>query len=171
MCTRDMTAENKTGLDLTQLLEALDERSRPILWHLWWHRHAQISELRGLIDAASDCELLSRLKEVINGKAKEIWGKPVVNFEESKTDPLTGEKVLFSWWLLDEENVPVTSKDKLLVDVFDEKDTVTIIAQLPAWKSPAGTKMGCKDNTLGVKVNHVGYKNGVLQISLAKGRK
>lgn len=171
MCARDMTRKNKSKWDLAQLFEALDERSRAILWHLWRYRHAQISELRRLINAASDCEVLTRLKEVINGKGQELWGKPVVNFEESKNDPLTGEKILFSWWLLDGENVPMTSRDKLLVDVFDEKDTLTIIAQLPGWDGPSPTKMECKNRALEVTVNHIKYKNGILQISLEKGRK
>ena len=56
----------KTRKELTRLLQVLDEKSRAILWHLWWHRHAGISELRELIDAASDFEVLYRLREVIN---------------------------------------------------------------------------------------------------------
>ena len=172
MCTRRLTAENTTTqLDLSELFEALDERSRAILWHLWGHRHAQISELRDIIDAASDCEVLSRLKEVINGRSQELWGRPVVSFEESKNDPLTGEKVLFSWWLLDWDYVPLTSGNKLFVDVFDEKDNITIVAQLPAWDSPAPTKTDNKNAAPEVRVKYVKYKNSILQIGLEKVRR
>jgi hypothetical protein len=166
-----MASTIKTEEDLAELFEILDERSRAMLWHLWWHRHARICELRSVINADSDFEVLSRLKEVINGKAWKLWGKPVVSFEESKTDSLTGEKVLFSWWLLDGEDVLVTGRDRLLVDVFEEKDSVTIIAQLPAWERTAHTGRGHQSDILEVKVNHVEYKNGFLQISMEKGRK
>ena len=59
-----VTVKTRKGID--QLLQVLDEKSRAMLWHLWWHRHAGISELRELIDAASDFEVLYRLREVIN---------------------------------------------------------------------------------------------------------
>jgi len=90
-----MTTKIQKGL--APLLQSLDEKSRAMLWHLWWHRHAGISELRELIDAASDFEVLYRLKEVINEQALRLRGKPVVRFEQARIDPLSGEKVLFSW--------------------------------------------------------------------------
>jgi hypothetical protein len=171
MGAAETNTRNNTGGELAQLFEALDERSRAILWHLWWHRHAHISELRDVIDVSSDCEVLSRLREVINGRAKELMGRVVVNFLESKTDPLTGEKVLFSWWLLDGEEAPMTGKDKLLCDVFDEEDKVTIVAQLPTSGSEICPGPGYGDVADGIRVNQVEYKNGVLQISLEKGRR
>lgn len=171
MCARDITPGSQSEWDLVQLFESLDEPSRAILWHLWWHRHAQISELRDIIDAASDCEVISRLKEGINGKAQELWGRPVVSFEESKNDPFTGEKVLFSWWFLDGDYVPLTRENKQFVDVFDEKDNVTIVAQLTAWDSPAPTKTDNKNAAPEVRVKYVKYKNGILQIGLEKVRR
>jgi hypothetical protein len=127
------------------------------LWHLWWHRHAEISELRDIIDAPGDFEVLHRLKEVINGKAQQLWGKPIVGFEQSRVDLVSGEKVLFSWWLLAEGNIPLSSGDKPLVDVFNEKDSVTVIAQLPT----------------SVDLNHpdIQFKNGILKVRLKKGAK
>jgi len=126
-----VATKSKIKVDLTQLLEVLDEKSRAILWHLWWYRHAEISQLRDLIDASSDFEVLHRLKGIVNGKAQELWEKPVVGFEECKVDSLTGEKVLFSWWFLEEENGLLANNSRPLVDVFEEKDSVVIIAQLP----------------------------------------
>ena len=139
--------------DLSQLLEVLDEKSRAILWHLWWHRHAEISELRDIIDAPGDFEVLHRLKEVINVKAQRLWGKPIVGFEQSKTDPVSGEKVLFSWWL-DEENIPLSDGDKPLVDVFNEKDSVTVIAQLPT--------------SVDLAQADIQFRNGILRVKLKK---
>lgn len=151
-----VATKSKIKGDLAQLLEVLDERSRAILWHLWWHQHAEISELRELIDAPSDFEVLHRLKEVINEKSQRLWGKPIVGFEQSKFDPISGEKVLFSWWFLDEDNVPISGGDKPLVDVFHEKDGITIIAQLPA--------------SVDVDQTDVRFKNGIfiLKIRLRK---
>jgi hypothetical protein len=144
----------KTRKELTQLLQVLDEKSRAILWHLWWHRHADISELRELIDAASDFEVLYRLKEVINEQALRLWGRPVVSFEQARIDSLSGEKVLFSWWFLDEENDPISAGNKPLVDLFNEKDSLSIIAQVPTSVDPAQ--------------HEVLYKNGILKVRLEK---
>lgn len=140
--------------ELARLFEVLDEKSRAILWHLWWHRHAEISELRELIDASGDFEVLRRLREVINEKAQQLWGKPIVGFKQSKIDPLSGEKVLFSWWFLDEENVPISGRDRPLVDVFNEKDGVTVIAQLPT--------------SVDLAQHELWYKNGILKVRLKK---
>ena len=141
-------------VDLEQLLVILDDESRAILWHLWWHRHADIYELRPLIDNRGDYEILHRLRGVINRKAQMLWGKPVVGFEQSKTDPVTGQKVLFSWWLLDGVDVHYQGGHKPLVDIFHEKDSVTVIAQLP------------------MSVNKtrpdVALKNGILKVELKK---
>ena len=144
----------KTRKELTQLLQVLDEKSRAMLWHLWWHRHAEISELRELIDAASDFEVLYRLKEVINEQALRLWGRPVVSFEQARIDSLSGEKVLFSWWFLDEENVPISDGNKPLVDIFNEKESISIIAQVPTSVDPTHHEF-C-------------YKNGILKVGLGK---
>ena len=148
------TVITKTKKGLAQLLQALDEKSRAILWHLWRHRHAEISELRELIDAASDFEVLYRLKEVINEQALRLWGRPAVSFEQAKVDSFSGEKVLFSWWFLDEENISVSDGSKPLVDLFDEKDSISIIAQVPTSVDPAHHEFW--------------FKNGILKVGLEK---
>jgi HSP20 family molecular chaperone IbpA len=144
----------KTRNELTRFLQVLDEKSRAMLWHLWWYRHADISELRELIDAVSDFEVLYRLKEVINEQAQRLWGRPVVGFEQAKIDSLSGEKVLFSWWFLDEENVPISDGNKPLVDIFNEKEGISIIAQVPSSVDPTHHEF-C-------------YKNGILKVGLVK---
>jgi len=143
-----------TQKGLAQLLQVLDEKSRAMLWHLWWHRHAEICELRELIDAASDFEVLYRLKEVINEQALRLWGRPVVSFEQVRIDSLSGEKIVFSWWFLDEENIYVSDGNKPLVDFFNEKENICIIAQVPTSVDPAHHEFG--------------YKNGILKVGLEK---
>ena len=76
-----VTMETQKGL--AQLIQTLDEKNRAMLWHLWWYRHADISDLRALIDAASDFEVLYRLKEVINERALRLRGRPVESMKFS----------------------------------------------------------------------------------------
>jgi HSP20 family molecular chaperone IbpA len=151
MSTSTVITRTKKGL--TQLLQVLDERSRALLWYLWWHRHAEISELRELINA-TDFEVLYRLEEVINEQAQRLWGRPIVSFEQSRIDSRNGEMVVFNWWFLDEENVPISAGNKPLVDIFNEKDGVSIIAQMPTSVDPTQRE--------------VSYKNGILKVRLAK---
>jgi hypothetical protein len=111
------------------LLNALDEKSRLIITYLLKKRHAKISDMAALIYASSDMEVLIRIKEVINPKAQAIVGEPILTFERSKSDLLTGEKFAFSWWIK-EELANDAHKDEL-VDVMDEKNLLRVIASLP----------------------------------------
>ncbi len=147
-------AGSQTKKGLEQLLWVLDEKSRAMLWHLWWHRHAEISELRRLINANNDFEVLCRLNGVINQQAKRLWGRPAVSFQQSGIDLLSGQKVLFSWWFLDGENVTVSEETKPLVDVFADKDGLSITAQVPTWVDPSHHELR--------------YRNGVLKLTLHK---
>jgi HSP20 family molecular chaperone IbpA len=144
--------KSRKGLD--QLLQVLDEKSRAMLWHLWWHRHAGISELRELIDAANDFDVLYRLREVINEQSLRLWGRTVVSFEQSKMDSCSGTTVLFNWWFQDEENFPVSDKNKPLMDIFYEKESISIMAQVPT--------------SIDYSQPEVLYKNGILKIQLGK---
>jgi len=101
-----------------------------------------------------DFEVLRRLKEVINRKSQDLWGKPLVCFEQAKIDPVTGEKVLFSWWYTGGEEIPLAGSGGPLVDVFNEKDNVTIIAQLPA--------------EINLTAPEIRVKNGILRIEFKK---
>jgi HSP20 family molecular chaperone IbpA len=148
------TVLTKTNKVLSQLLDVLDEKSRAILWYLWRNRHAEISELRELINATGDFEILYRLKEVINEQSQRLWGRSVVSFEQSRMDSRIGEMVLFSWWFLDEENIPSSTGNKPLVDVFNDKDNLSIIAQVPTSVDPTQRE--------------ISYKNGVLEVRFKK---
>ena len=110
-------------------MRAVDEKSRQIITHLLRERHAGIRKLADLICASSDMEVLIRIREVINPKAREVMGEPLITFERSKIDPLTGEKIVFSWWL--KEELMDSAYDDKLLDIFDEKNVLRVIASLP----------------------------------------
>lgn len=115
-------------LDL--LLSTLDEKSSSITLYLLKARHAGIRELNDLISSPSDMDVLMKIREIINPTAQKVIGKPLATFQRSKIDSLTGEKIMFSWWV-DEELVDSAQSD-VLVDVIDEKDLLRIVATLPS---------------------------------------
>jgi len=154
MSSPDIMERATLARDLVQFLQSLDKKSRAILLYLWWHRHAEISELRKVTDLSDDYEILYRLKELINRQYFCLYGRPLVSFEQLKVDPLTGQKVLFSWWYVEEEIDLVSSSQPVLLDLFNENDKVVIIAQLPAEIDPV--------------FPDIQIKNGILKISLKK---
>jgi len=123
-----LIVSQKTG-KMIPLIKAVDEKSRQIITHFLRKRHAGIRELADLIYASSDMEVLIRIREVINPKAREVIGEPIITFERSKIDPLTGEKIVFSWWLKEELMDGVY--DDGLLDIIDEKNVLRVIACLP----------------------------------------
>ena len=115
--------------NVNTLVKTVDEKSRQIITYLLRERHAGIRKLADLICASSDMEVLTRIREVINPKAQKIMGEPLVTFEKSKIDPLTGEKITFSWWL--KEELTEGLHYERLLDVFDEEDGLRVVACLP----------------------------------------
>ena len=149
----DVVEEHSTDKkEMARFLDGLDEKSRAIFWYLRWNRHADISALRQVGDTADDYDVLSHLKEVINRKALDIWGHTVASFEQSRFDQYTGEKVLFSWWYTGDEDSIAAAIDSPLADVFNEKDNVIIIAQLPAPVSLDGSEIKLKNGILRLKL-------------------
>ncbi|MGD0495594.1 MAG: Hsp20/alpha crystallin family protein [Candidatus Bathyarchaeia archaeon] len=127
-----------------QVMNALDEKSFQILVCLLKEKHAGIRKLADLIDATCDMEVLVRIREVINPKVQESTGKSLIIFEPCKLDPLTGEKITFSWWL-NEELVDHAPSCKSL-DLQEEKDTLTVIASIPLQEEDARVEV--KDDFL-----------------------
>jgi len=133
------------------LMEGLDDKSKEILWYLYQKRHADIEELSEAV-RMSHYKVLSRLKEVIKPESERIMGKPIVKFEKSRIDRVSGEKALFSWWI--NAGVPIIKDGN--IELFDEKDRIVMIADLP------GLKLS---NPIGISAN---YNNGVLEVVLKK---
>ncbi|MDD3564100.1 MAG: hypothetical protein PHN90_00340 [Methanothrix sp.] len=134
------------------MMEELDDKSKAILWYLYQKGHANIEELSEAV-CASHYEVLSRLKEVIIPKSNKIVGNPIVKFEASEIDPISGEKVLFSWWIMDDD-IPVMKNN---VELLNGRDRITVIADLPGARLP---------NQMDVSAR---YKNGILEIIINKG--
>ena len=131
------------SVNMDQVMNALDEKSVQILIYLLKERHAGIRKLADLINASSDMEVLVKIREVINPKVQETMGQPLIIFEPSKLDPLTGEKITFSWWL-NEELIDDIPNGKLF-DLHDEKDALRVIASIPLQED---VKVEVKDNFL-----------------------
>jgi len=106
-----------------------DPDSQDILWHLWEKRHARIDQLAELVDAPSHMHVLLNIRETINPIAEKIVGIPILSFESSKLDPETGEKILFSWWLMGQQEKCVRGEVPLL-DIFDEGPFVQVIMEV-----------------------------------------
>ena len=120
---------SKKSEKLHLLMASVDAKSQLMIEYFLRNRYVGIRKLADLIHADSDMEVLTRVREVINPKAQEILGFPLLNFERSKIDPVTGEKIAFSWWLVEELNGFV--EDDEILDVFNEKDRIRVVACLP----------------------------------------
>ncbi len=123
-----MIVSQKPG-KIISLMKAVDEKSRQIITYLLRERHAGIRKLADLIHASSDMEVLIRIREVINPKAQKVFGKLLIKFERSKIDPLTGEKVVFHWWLT--EDLIEHKDNESPLDIFEEKNGLRVITCLP----------------------------------------
>lgn len=172
--------EKQRKMDI--LMDGLDEESRWIVQYFIIRRHANIRELAHLIEASSDMEVLFLLKEIINPKAEKIFEEPLVNFERFKIDPLTCEKVSFSWWL-SENFVKGLGYNNVSFDVFDEGNYLTVIANLPSndWKDiDVRMKDGFLIMSTGGNIERLPlpipvegideetYNNGILEVKLKK---
>ncbi len=117
-----------------RVMQELDPQSREIVGYLWENRHATIDELAELIAASTHMDVLLTIKRVINPTAERITGSSLLAFERSKVDPLTGEKVLFSWWIIASARIAEANKAGALVDVFDEGERIDVVAELAGVK-------------------------------------
>ncbi|MBU3912592.1 MAG: hypothetical protein KKE50_00720 [Nanoarchaeota archaeon] len=185
LCTNlSILKEEKTS-KVNQLMRALDEKSKEIIMHVWKNRYAKISEISTLISSPNDACTLTKIREVINPIAKNILGKPILLFEESKIDPITSNKVLFSWWLSD--SIDLIKKDKEMLDVFNEENFLKIVTEMPNAKEKdimidindealmiyADTSDGRYHRKIPLfyaidNIAEKTYKNGILEVKLKK---
>ena len=178
LCKYLNMSENEKA-SLSNFVEVLDETSKEIVWYLLRNRHAGIRELADLINAKADQDVLTRVRDVINPASEEVFGRPMLRFEKSRIDHVTGEKILFSWWL---EGIPLPSPDGL-VDVFNEGDSLLVVMEMPGFEEK-DVKIEVKGGILVVSAGNCckktplfyaidgridsTYKNGVLEIRLKK---
>jgi HSP20 family molecular chaperone IbpA len=181
MAHKPPSSQPRSG-NTDQLINAVDEKSRQIITYFLREQHAGIRKLADLIHASSDMEVLIRIREIINPKARQIIRIPLITFERSKIDPFTGEKIAFSWWL-NEDLIDNTRNDRLL-DILDEKNALRIIVSLPLEEKDV--KVEVKENFLIISGKKYCQKvplfcsvegevgktinNGVLEVTLNKVR-
>ncbi|MFB3764035.1 MAG: hypothetical protein ACE14P_02165 [Methanotrichaceae archaeon] len=132
------------------LMDGWDDKSKAILWHLYQRRHANIVELSEAV-CASHYDVLSRLEDVIIPESRKILGEPIVKFEQSRMDIISGEKICFSWWIEDES--PVSNNN---VELFHERERILIVAGLPDMKLPDQIDVSAR------------FKNGILEVAIKK---
>ncbi len=123
-----MTLMEISDEEVGRIVEKLDPPSKKIVEYLRLQGHARIDELTELISAPTHMDVLLKIKRNINPTAERITGNPVLEFVNSKTDELTGERVTFSWWfcgyLMNKEK-----RKEPLLDIFDEKDSFIVIME------------------------------------------
>ena len=124
---RSLLEIDQGGID--KIIKELDPESQSILFFVWENKHATINELFSLYNAPNHMEVLHRIRNIINPVSQKVIGFPVLVFERSKIDESTGEKVLFSWWVIGGAKLKEKPEDTLL-DAFDEGDYLNIIIEL-----------------------------------------
>ncbi|MDY6907279.1 MAG: hypothetical protein SV910_03465 [Chloroflexota bacterium] len=88
--------------EIDEVAHLVDAQSARLLWYVWGQRHASLDELRRLLGNASHAEVLSKIINVINPKARHIMERPILVYERSAVDYYTGDHVFYSWWLNEE---------------------------------------------------------------------
>ena len=167
---------------LNKIVSELDADSKEILMCLYENRHARIDTIAKLIEAPTHMDILLKIREIINPTAEKIIGYPILSFESSKVDRETGEKVLFSWWLVGQSH---QEKEEPLLDIFDEDAELIVYLELlgikedKLWLSVVNNKLIIeadkdyhKEISLPVVVNSNSftkrYKNNILEVRLKK---
>ncbi|MFQ5887679.1 MAG: Hsp20/alpha crystallin family protein [Candidatus Hydrothermarchaeales archaeon] len=173
---------------LYKIADELDSGSRDILWYLWQKKHAKIDELAEVIAAPNHMDVLLRIRNIINPTAEKITGNSILAFEKSKVDYETGERILFSWWIIGERQLTRMQERETFIDIFDEDDHINVIMNLvdvqekDVFLKVEGNKLTVSDNTIENplyeeihlpaevdprEVNKT-YKNGILVVRLEK---
>lgn len=139
---------------LNRVMEELDPVSREIMAYLWGNRYATINELADLVAAPNHMHVLLKIRGTINPVAERITGNPLLVFERSKIDPDTGEKVLFSWWMVAPEEAGQREKEALL-DIFDEGDHIQVVTELVG-VAEQDVNINVTKDTLTISANRLG---------------
>ncbi|MFH1695198.1 MAG: Hsp20/alpha crystallin family protein [Candidatus Micrarchaeota archaeon] len=183
LCNELEITEEKN--EISEFMQALDEESKTIVWHLIRKGHAKINELSALI-ALNDSLTLNKINEVINPRAKKILGKPILLFKQAGLD--SGKKFLFNWWINESIHL-IEDKEKEIMEISNEKKILMIAIALPNLNEK-DIEVSIENNCLTVfgkssetsffkkiplycsvkKVKEKTFNNGVLEIKLEKGK-
>jgi HSP20 family molecular chaperone IbpA len=114
---------------LSQIAALVDDDCRVMLDYFWRHGHAHIHQIAEAIDAPNHMHVLMLIRDSINPAAEKVVGCPVLAFERSKKDPVSGEKVFFNWWLMGRDTPWQDTTDRLL-DILDEGSRLQVILEV-----------------------------------------
>ncbi len=131
---RERLMDAAAPLDLAAIesfLRHLDADARSIVQLVWERRHATIRELAEHTRLPSHTDILLKIREVINPLAEESLGFPILVFAPARLDTVSGEDVLYSWWIVGASSGTSARRPEILVDTFDEPDSFSILACLP----------------------------------------
>lgn len=124
-CTKVQVSD----VDIEKISSELEKVDRSILRTISEKQYATIRGLAVLYNAPNHMDVLHRIRNVINPLSEKILGFPLLVFEKSRVEPITGEKILFSWWLIGELDTSPQQTAPLL-DLFDEGDHLLLIIEL-----------------------------------------
>ena len=174
----DIIGENKQK-KIQQFMQSLQEKDKAMLLQIHDAGYAKLQTLTALLRTQNDTQTLTRIREVINPISINILGKPIFTFHEKKMHPITGEAILFSWWLTEKI---LFEKEKEKVDIFDEDNKLRVVLEVP--NNEGDIEVGM-DN-FGISVSSKEYfkriplysavnkivqqscKNGILEVVLEK---
>jgi len=174
----DIIGENKQK-KLQQFMQSLQERDKAMLLQIHDAGYAKLQTLTELLRTQNDTQTLTRIREVINPISINILGKPIFTFHEKKMHPVTGETILFSWWLTEKI---LFEKEKEKVDIFDEDNQLRIVMEIP--NNEENVEIGM--DSCGISISSKEYfkriplysavhkiiqqscKNGILEVVLEK---
>ena len=161
-CGRILGMLSKNHSGITDFFKGLDKTSRSILMYLGEKGYATLEEMSAVTNS-THFEVLHQLKEVIIPESVKLFGKPLVVFMESGIDPLTGERILFSWWLNDG-----FLKETGQIEVTEEDDAIIVTMELAGSDLPRSMRASatCRHGILEIRVN----KGGISHERRQKGR-
>lgn len=139
--------------ELEKACEGLKPLGECILRHLWERGHADIRELAEMSGEENHMEILASIREDVNPRCEESIGRPLLEFCHAKTEPVSGEKAAFSWWI---RGKPVPRRDPVLgldiaLDVFDEDDCFLVIVDVPGLEEDQ-VRVDCHDGRLALEM-------------------
>jgi len=161
---RSLLEINQEGVE--KILKELDPESQNVLLSVWSNRHATIDELARAYEAPNHMDVLNRIRNVINPAGERVIGFPVLAFERSKIDSVTGKKVMFSWWIIGgdikDNSAGRQAGTESLLDIFDEGDHLNIIMELKGGREE-DIMLGVDEDKLAVscKTRDVNYREEI----------
>lgn len=124
----DLRAPRVDAEDILGVAGALTPQAADLLLYLWERGHATVDELVEVTGLSSHMEVIVLLKKEVNPALEKRLGKPLVEFMNSRRDPVTRETVQNSWWLSGRRPIGELPQPGS-IDVFDEGCYVRVVIE------------------------------------------